>query len=59
MEKNSKRFPKTGGWGYATFDYDGASVTFTPDAASLSDCGNARHTAVKAKDYIFHPYEKR
>ena len=26
---------------------------------SLSDCGNACHTAVKAKDYIFHPYEMR
>ena len=24
-----------------------------------TDCGNACHTAVKAKDYIFHPYEKR
>jgi len=32
---------------------------FTPDAASHSDCGNACHTAVKAKDYIFHPYQKR
>jgi len=26
---------------------------------ALSDCGNACHTAVKAKDYIFHPYQKR
>jgi hypothetical protein len=59
MEKDSKRFPKTGGWGYAVFNYDAASGQFTPDAASLSDCGNACHTAVKAKDYIFHPYEKR
>ncbi|HLY61449.1 MAG TPA: cytochrome P460 family protein [Terriglobia bacterium] len=59
MEKDSKRFPKTGGWGYAVFNYDVASDKFTPDAKSLSDCGNACHTAVKAKDYIFHPYEKR
>jgi hypothetical protein len=59
MEKNSKRFPKTGGWGYAVFNYDAATDKFTPDAASLSDCGNACHTAVKAKDYIFHPYQKR
>jgi hypothetical protein len=59
MEKDSKRFPKTGGWGYAVFNYDGASGKFTPDAKSLSDCGNACHTAVKAKDYIFHPYEMR
>jgi hypothetical protein len=59
MEKDSKRFPKTGGWGYAVFNYDPASDKFTPDAKSPSDCGNACHTVVKAKDYIFHPYEKR
>jgi hypothetical protein len=59
MEKDSKRFPKTGGWGYAVFNYDAVSGKFTPDQKSLSDCGNACHTAVKAKDYIFHPYETR
>jgi hypothetical protein len=59
MEKNSKRFPKTGGWGYAVFNYDAVSGKFTADAKSLSDCGNACHTTVKAKDYIFHPYERR
>jgi hypothetical protein len=59
MEKDSKRFPKTGGWGYAVFNYDAASDQFTADPKSLSDCGNACHTVVKAKDYIFHPYEKR
>jgi hypothetical protein len=59
MEKNSKRFPKTGGWGYAVFNYDAASDKFTPDPKSLSDCGHTCHVAVKAKDYIFHPYQKR
>jgi len=59
MEKDSKRFPKTGGWGYAVFNYDAASGKFTADPTSLSDCGNACHTAVKAKDYIFHPYQMR
>ena len=59
MEKDSRRFPKTGGWGYAVFNYDAASDSFTADPKSLSDCGNACHTAVKAKNYIFHPYEKR
>jgi hypothetical protein len=59
MEKDSKRFPKTGGWGYAVFNYDAASDKFAPDPQSLSDCGNACHTAVKAKGYIFHPYQKR
>ena len=59
IEKDSKRFPKSGGWGYALFNYDAATDKFTADASSLSDCGNACHTAVKAKDYIFHPYQKR
>ena len=59
MEKDSKRFPKSAGWGYAVFNYDAASDKFTPDPKALSDCGNACHTAVKAKDYIFHPYQKR
>jgi len=59
MEKDSKRFPNTGGWGYAVFNYDAASGAFTADPKRLSDCGNACHTAVKAKDYIFHPYEMR
>jgi hypothetical protein len=60
MEKDSKRFPKNGGgWGYAVFNYDAALDQFTADPKSLSDCGNACHTAVKTKDYIFHPYEKR
>jgi hypothetical protein len=59
MEKDSKRFSKSGGWGYAVFNYEAASDKFTPDAKSLSDCGFACHTPVKAKDYIFHPYQKR
>ena len=59
MEKDSKRFPNSGGWGYAVFNYDAASDTFTPDAKSPSDCGYACHTPVKGKDYIFHPYQKR
>jgi len=41
------------------FDYDPASKKFTPDAKSPADCGNACHTVVKAKDYIFHPYQIR
>jgi hypothetical protein len=58
IEKDSKRFPNTGGWGYAQFQYDGPSDTFQPfgnDAA----CGHACHTAVAAKDYIFTAYPKR
>ena len=59
MEKDSKKFPKSGGWGYAVFNYEAASDKFTADAKSLSDCGYACHSPVKAKDYIFHPYQKR
>jgi hypothetical protein len=59
MEKNSRKFPNTGGWGYAVFNYDAVSGKFAADSKSLSDCGNACHSAVKAKDYIFHPYEVR
>jgi hypothetical protein len=59
MEKNSKRFPKTGGWGYAVFNYDAASDKFIADPAAPADCGHSCHVAVKAKDYIFHPYQKR
>jgi Cytochrome P460 len=58
IEKDSERFPESGGWGYALFDYDAKSDTFAADAAA-SDCGHACHTAVKSKDYIFHPYQKR
>ena len=58
IEKDSKRFPKSGGWGYALFNYDAASDKFTADS-SPSDCGHSCHVAVKAKDHIFHPYQKR
>jgi hypothetical protein len=59
MEKDSKRFPKTGGWGYAVFNYDSASNKFTADPTALQDCGNTCHLVVKARDYIFHSYQKR
>jgi hypothetical protein len=58
MEKDSARFPKTGGWGYAVFNYDAPSDKFAADP-SPADCGHQCHVAVKAKDYIFHPYQKR
>jgi Cytochrome P460 len=59
MEKDSKRFPATGGWGYAQFDYDPPSATFTADKAGTPTCGQVCHVAVKAKDYVFHPYQMR
>ena len=47
MEKDSKRFPKSGGWGYAVFNYEAASGKFTADPAP-SDCGKVCHVKVKA-----------
>lgn len=58
MEKDSGRFAKSGGWGYALFNYDASSARFTADA-SPADCGHACHVAVKDKGYIFHPYQTR
>jgi hypothetical protein len=58
IEKDSKRFPDSAGWGYALFNYDVASDSFAPDGSG-TNCGFACHTIVKAKDYIFHPYQMR
>jgi hypothetical protein len=59
MEKDTKQFPKTGGWGYALFNYDKAADKFTVDPTGVSDCGHVCHVKVKTKDYIFHPYQTR
>jgi hypothetical protein len=58
MQKDSKRFPDSAGWGYAVFNYDPATGKFTP-TADPTNCGHACHTVVKAKDYVFHPYQTR
>jgi hypothetical protein len=58
MVKDSSRFPNSGGWGYAQFNYDTASDTFTPFETG-SDCGHACHTIVAAKDYVFTAYGRR
>jgi hypothetical protein len=66
MEKDSKRFADSGGWGWAVFEYDAASDTFRP--GTLADkppqgndakCGLACHTIAKAKDFVFTAYAKR
>jgi hypothetical protein len=66
MEKDSKRFVDSGGWGFAMFKYDAASETFKP--GGLTDmppqgndakCGAACHTIVKTRDYVFTEYGKR
>jgi hypothetical protein len=59
--KDSKRFPKTSGWGYARFVYDAKTSTFTPygkDASFVQECYEC-HTTVKQKDFIFTSYPQR
>jgi len=58
MVRDSKRFADGGNWGYAQFNYDTASDTFTPDGSG-TDCGHACHTIVASKDYVFTAYGKR
>ncbi len=66
MVKDSKRFVDSGGWGYAVFDYDTASDTFTPGTlagkppqGNDAKCGLACHTSVKTRDYVFTDYGHR
>ena len=66
MVKDSKRFADSGGWGYAVFDFDNASDTFTPGTVASqppqgndAKCGFACHTIVKTRDYVFTEYPKR
>jgi Cytochrome P460 len=58
MVRDSRRFAGTGAWGYAQFNYDAASDTFTPEGTG-ADCGYTCHTIVKTKDYVFTAYPKR
>jgi len=66
MEKDSKRFAASGGWGWASFSYDPANDTYTP--STLADkppqghnatCGFTCHSIAKAQDYVFTQYAHR
>ena len=64
--KDSKRFSDAHGWGFAYFDYDTASSTFTPATTASkppqghdAKCGTACHTLAASKDYIFTAYPNR
>src|SRR5580698_9244573 len=66
IEKDTKRFADTNGWGYGAFKYDAASEAFTPVTAADkppqgndAKCGAACHKLAAAKDYIFTEYPKR
>jgi hypothetical protein len=66
MVKDSQRFADSGGWGWAVFDYNAASDTFTPGTlagtppqGNDAKCGLACHTAAKTRDYVFTEYGRR
>jgi hypothetical protein len=66
MEKDSKRFADSGGWGWAAYEYDAGSDTFRPRTAAEqppqgndAKCGLGCHTIVKTRDYVFTEYGKR
>jgi Cytochrome P460 len=66
MMKDSKRFADSGGWGYASFDYDTGSDAFKPSTAASTPpqgndakCGFTCHTRAKARDYVFTYYGGR
>jgi hypothetical protein len=66
MVKDSKRFADSGGWGWAVFNYDSSSDTFTPGTladqppqANDAKCGFACHTIVETRDYVFTEYGHR
>ena len=61
MLKDSKRFPKTNGWGYATFQYDAKSDTWKAqgDNADFVNACHGCHTVVKSNDWVFTHYARR
>ena len=66
MVKDSKRFPDSGGWGYAAFEYDAASSSFRPGNSNDrppqendAKCGAACHTIAQKRDYVFTEYGAR
>jgi len=66
MEKDSKRFADSAGWGWAAFEYDAESDTFKPATTASNPpqdndakCGLGCHTIAKNRDYVFTEYGKR
>ncbi len=66
MVKDSKRFQDSGGWGWAAFEYDSASQTFSPATTAANPpqgndakCGFGCHTVVQSRDYVFTSYGQR
>jgi len=51
MEKDSKKYAATGGWGYSSFDKNGKPT----DDAQMQKCFPC-HQAVKERDFVFTRY---
>ena len=54
MEKNTRKYATTGGWGYSNFDKDLRPLT---DEKTMYSCFTC-HQAVEARDYIFTKYAR-
>jgi hypothetical protein len=62
MVKDSKRFPDTNGWGYATFAFDKSSDSFKPSTTNPSfarGCHGCHTKGVKARDFVYTSYAQR
>jgi hypothetical protein len=62
MLKDSKRFPDTNGWGYATFVYDASSDTFKPSTNDFSfarTCHGCHIVGATARDFVYTSYARR
>jgi hypothetical protein len=66
IEKDSKRFPDTHGWGYAAFNYNPATdllspvgSTDRPPQGNDAKCGATCHSLTPKTDFIFTAYPKR
>jgi len=55
MEKDTKKYAATGGWGYSNFDRGLKPLT---DEKMMYSCFSC-HKAVEARDYIFTRYAPR
>jgi hypothetical protein len=62
MVKDSKRFPDTNGWGYATFQRVESSESFKPstsDPAFGKTCHACHTRGAKARDFVYTSFAQR
>lgn len=58
MVRDSKRFTGDDHWGFAQFNYDSATQTFSP-LGKGPNCGTACHQAAAARDFVFTEFPTR